>query len=181
MTRGAGETGIYFRREDYASFWRRAFVDLVDVAIAGAVTIGLTMLIWTMLPGADDAAVLMLVGFTAGYGYFVVLKRSRWRTPGYRLGGVQIVGLDGRTPGWGALTMRFAFAFLGPVNWALDLLFLSGDRYRQAVRDKLAHTLVIRAGAQPAGEGRVVYRYYHILFYNVLSREVAIQETGGEG
>jgi uncharacterized RDD family membrane protein YckC len=109
--------------------------------------------------------------------YFVVLKRSTFRTPGYRLGRVRIIGLDGEPPSYGALILRFMFlmfGMLGPFNWALDIVWLSSDVHRQALRDKFANTYVIKANARPAGRGKIVVCYYEILFYNFLCREVAI-------
>jgi hypothetical protein len=69
---------------------------------------------------------------------------------------------------------RLAFAFLGPLNWLVDLTWLSNDDHRQALRDKYAHTYVIKVSAEPAGTGKVIFRYYEILGYNFLFREVAI-------
>jgi hypothetical protein len=47
-------TGVYFRREDYASFWRRTFVDLVDFAVVAYSTLpcGLPFSVPCRLPAA---------------------------------------------------------------------------------------------------------------------------------
>jgi uncharacterized RDD family membrane protein YckC len=164
--------GCFYRREDYASFRRRLAVDLVDLAVIGFACVA-ALSLWAMRrpagwgndPGLAACAAIV-------YGYFAPLKRSRFRTLGYRLGGVRIVGLDGQAPSLGALSLRLAFAMLGPINWLLDLGWLSGDRHRQALRDKFAACYVIRANAQPAGAGRLVYRYAEACGYNFLYREV---------
>jgi uncharacterized RDD family membrane protein YckC len=106
----------------------------------------------------------------------VVLKGSRFRTAGYRVGRVALVDLNGRPPNWGTLVLRASFGALGPFNWFLDLTWLSDDRHRQALRDKIAQTYVIKEGAQPAGKGRLVYRYWEICGYNLLVREVVVEE-----
>jgi hypothetical protein len=80
--------------------------------------------------------------------------------------------LDGQAPGYTALTLRMMFGILGPLNWLLDLLWLSNDTNRQALRDKFANTYVVKLNAQAAGSGRIVFREYHVLFYNCLFREV---------
>jgi uncharacterized RDD family membrane protein YckC len=172
MRAAAGpETGIYYFPQDYAPLWRRILVDLVDIVVL--IFLWLPVLFF-VLPELDRAiAVCAAVAFV----YFVPLKRSRFRTVGYRIGGVRIVGMDGGTPSYWALTVRLVFAFFGPLNWLLDLAFLSGDPHRQAVRDKFARTYVVRKTAVPAGEGRVVYRYYEILIYNFLFREVEIPKA----
>jgi len=167
-------TGVYYRREDYASFWRRMAVDAIDFVVAGALAFLLMTGLWAVFPSLSAADGFMVGAAAAGFGYFVVLKRSRFRTLGYRLCGVRIVGLDGRTPGWGSLMYRVAFALLGPLNWVVDLLWLSGDVHRQSLRDKHAHTYVIKASAEPAGTGKVGFHYYEICGYNFLFREVEI-------
>ena len=55
---------------------------------------------------------------------------------------------------------------------ASSLIWLSNDSNRQAMRDKFAYTYVVKVKAQAAGNGRIVFRHYEILFYNCLFREV---------
>jgi hypothetical protein len=112
----------YFQYQDYASFWLRVPIDLID-GIA-----------------------------------------------------VRIVGTDGRIASWTALSIRLCFALLGPANWLLDLIWLSGDKHRQSLRDKFAHTYVVKTQAQPAGDGKVVSRTYEICGYNFLFQEIEIRE-----
>jgi uncharacterized RDD family membrane protein YckC len=172
--------GVYFRREDYASFWRRAFVDGIDFAVAAIIALILVLVISAIFDMSDwMAELIMLTAFAITFGYFVVLKRSRFRTVGYRLGGVRVVGLDGLPPGWGTMILRALFIFPGPINWLLDLTWLSTDRHRQALRDKFTRTYVIRSGASPIGKGRLVYRYYEVCGWNLLIREVAVDEAQG--
>ena len=63
---------------------------------------------------------------------------------------------------------------LGPLNWLMDLLWLSGDTHRQALRDKFTGTYVVKRLAEPAGNGKVVYRSYDIVGLNFVFREVEI-------
>jgi uncharacterized RDD family membrane protein YckC len=167
-------SGVYYRREDYASFWRRLAVDAIDFVVAGAPASLLMVGLWTVFPSLGAADGFMVGAAVAAFGYFVVLKRSRFRTLGYRLWGVRILGLDGRTPGWGSLILRLSFALVGPLNWVVDLMWLSGDLHRQALRDKFAHTYVVKASAEPAGAGKVTVHYYEICGYHFLFREVEI-------
>jgi uncharacterized RDD family membrane protein YckC len=167
-------TGVYFLRQDYAPFWLRVLVDLVDLTIFGVVCGILTMLVMMInLPFTKTTLnLLLLMWITVAVLYFVVIKRSSFRTLGYRLGRVRIIGLDGDPPSYGALIFRLMFGLLGPFNWALDLIWLSNDAQRQALRDKFANTYVVKANARPAGRGKIVVRYYDICFYNFLCREV---------
>ena len=167
------EFGVYFRREDYASFWLRVLVDVIDLLIFGAICLMLTlpvMLIFTL--SKSSLNLILLIVATVAVSYFVVLKRSRFRTLGYRAGRIRIVGLDGRVPSYLSLILRLTFAMLGPLNWLVDLTWLSNDNNRQALRDKFADTYVIKVDAQPAGQGRITLRHYDIFFYNCLFREV---------
>jgi uncharacterized RDD family membrane protein YckC len=169
---------VYYRRDDYASFWRRALVDCVDFVVAAIIGVVLIVVIGAVFNLLDwMAELIMIVAFAITFGYFVILKRSRFKTLGYRLGGVSVVGLDGMPPGWGAMILRAFFIFPGPINWLLDLTWLSSDRHRQALRDKVTRTYVIRTGAQPIGKGRLVYHYYEVCGWNLLVREVAVEEA----
>jgi uncharacterized RDD family membrane protein YckC len=173
------EQAVYFRREDYAGFWRRLAIDAMDVFVVGIVCLFVAIFFWAALPSAAAAVRgFFAVGALVAFLYLVLLKRSKWGTLGYRIGGVRIVGLDGGTPGIACLTVRLIFAMHGPLTWILDLIWLSDDPHRQAIRDKFANTYVVKRGAAPAGTGRVVFRNYEILCYNFLFREVEADTPG---
>jgi uncharacterized RDD family membrane protein YckC len=128
----------------------------------------------TMMPrnGMSLAFAIWLILF---YLYFVVGKRSRARTLGYRLGRVRIIGIHGDSPTTARLTFRLVFAMIGvySTGWGVfDLLWLTGDDHRQTLRDKLAHTYVVKASATPAGRGPIVYDLYHVLAWTLLLPEV---------
>jgi hypothetical protein len=82
--------------------------------------------------------------------------------------------MDGQRPGLLALTVRMLFMIFGPINYLVDLAWISGDQHRQAFRDKLANTYVVRRLAAPIGTGRLTHRYYLILGYNFLFREIEV-------
>jgi len=141
-------TGVYFRRDDYAGFWRRVLIDSVDLVVIGIVCITSSVVGWMVFP---SAALILAIWGTEMFSYFVLLKRSTIRTVGYRLGGVRIVGQDGERPGISSLTLRLSFGVLSPFNWLMDLIWLSADPHRQALRDKLAGTYVVKTDALPCG------------------------------
>jgi hypothetical protein len=64
------------------------------------------------------------------------------------------------------------FVLLGPLNWLIDLGWLSGDRHRQSLRDKFAQTYVIRQQTHPAGRGPIVFSHYDIFGFSFLFQEV---------
>jgi len=168
--------GVYFRSEDYASFWLRLLIDVVDALAVGAVCFVLAIVLWAAFPPTRLTLNLTLATLTAVvFLYLVVLKRSKIGTIGYRLGRVRIVGPDGQTASLSALTYRLMFAPLGPLNWFMDLLWVSGDAQRQSLRDKLAHTYVVKVKAQPVGTGKIVYRCYDIIGFNFMFQEIEIR------
>ena len=174
--------GVYFRREDYAGFWLRALVDVIDLLLVGVVCLALAWSLWRVLPPGAMAKHLVMASWAAAFFcYFVLLKHSKMGTVGYLIGRVRIIGIDGRPADLLPLTLLLSFAVLGPFNWFLDLIWLSGDPHRQALRDKFAQTYVVRRNAQPAGEGKVVYRRYEVWFYNFLFREVEASGTTAAG
>jgi uncharacterized RDD family membrane protein YckC len=167
------QRGVYFQREDYASFPVRLLVDIIDFVVFALLAAVLAVLIAFVVPEPRLAVDLTLSGSAAvAVLYFVILKRSSFRTVGYRVGKVRIVGLDGGRPGYWPLIVRMMFGALGPFNWLVDLTWLSQDANRQALRDKFANTYVVRLRAQPAGEGPIAYRYYSICGSMFLFREI---------
>ena len=168
--------GLYFRREDYASFWLRLLIDIIDVLLVGGVCLLQSMVLWVSFPPNRTLVDLILASWAVTiFCYFVVLKWSKLGTVGYRIAGVRIIGLDGRPPTFLTLALRLLFVPLGPLNPLLDLLWLSGDTHRQSIHDKLAHTYVVKRRAEPVGTGIIVYWYYDICGYNFLFPEVEVE------
>ena len=123
-------TGVYLRRNDYAGFWRRLLIDSVDLIVIRVACLTSFAVAWIVLPSPG----LILARWGAAFFfYFVLLKRSGVGTVGYRVSGVRIVGYDGEKPSISCLTLRLLFGVLGPLNWLVDLIWLSGDTHRQAL------------------------------------------------
>ena len=159
---------VYFAPTDYAGFWRRGFVEIVDIGVMFVLIVIVTMmLVQTLAAGG-----LLLCWALAAYAYFVIVKHSRFRTLGYRLGRVRIVDARGQAPSWSALSLRLLFAIFGPINFVVDMLWIPSDPCKQSLRDKLAHTYVVKAGARAAGPARVVYRSYHLMGMAFVFREI---------
>ena len=167
--------GFYFRTEDYATISRRLLIDVIDFLTVGVLCAGLTLFLWGSVP--ND--VLVWCWFAFFFCYFVVLKKSTFGTLGYRVAGVRIVGLDGQPPSLWNLTVRMMFIFLGPVNYLMDLIWLSGDPLKQALRDKFAQTYVVKKRADPIGSGEVVHRQYYFLGCSFLFREIKVESGSG--
>ncbi|HEY6393283.1 MAG TPA: RDD family protein [Bryobacteraceae bacterium] len=169
--------GVYFRREDYAGFWRRLWVDVIDTLIIGTVCLGPVIAFDLPLMASPWILNLYLaICAIVGFCYFVVLKRSKAGTVGYLVCGVRILGLDGRPARLRSLTFRTLFAVLGPLC-GLESVWIAGDPHRQTLRDKFAQTYVVKRKAVPAGTGKVIFGYYEICCYHYILREVEVETT----
>ena len=171
-------TGVVFRRGDCASFWIRLLVDVIDIVVAGIAV--LVILIPLFLWPPDDARVQVRVFFFVVLGvwliYFVFLKYFS-RTVGYRLCRVRLVNLQGQPPTLWEVFTRSMFAVIGPANLVVDLVWLSGDPLRQALRDKFAHTYVVRGNAEPSATGSIEYSRYTVMGINLLFQEVRVGDA----
>ena len=166
-------TGVYFRRDDYAGVGRRLLMDLIDTSIALAISILITFVFVDVWSHEESLSVALLVLWALiWFSYFVLLKRSRFRTPGYIVCGARIVNLQGERPSILSLLARLLFVVGGPANFLIDLFWIPSDPTRQAIRDKFAHTYVVRKDAVPEGSGTIVYRTYVMLGTSFLFQEV---------
>lgn len=165
--------GVYYNRKDYAGVARRLLIDLIDVPVALVLSVLIVGAVWTVVPATEQSPgiVLLLCG-AVWFAYFVLLKRSKFRTLGYIALGAQIVNLKGGQPSILSLVGRLFFAFAGPLNFLIDLFWLTGDANRQAIRDKFAGTYVVRLHATPAGAGPIMIRTYMFWGMTFLFREV---------
>ena len=166
--------GVYYAHADYAGFWRRIIIDLIDFAVAVTLALIVSAAVATWVTTDHDAIPRIVFWAMLGVGflYLIVLKRTNVRTLGYRLAGVRVVDLHGARPSLWALSVRTGFIVAGPLGALVDLLWLTGDRHRQALRDKFAHTYVVRQRAVPAGHGTIAHSTYTILGYGFLFPEV---------
>ena len=124
MTRHHREEGVYFRPEDYAGLSRRmgiATFDAVVVAFYAAVPLGVASAVLSQKVAFYQPAAFLALSVSA-FCYLVLLKRTRFGTFGYQLGGVRIVDYQGKPPSLFALTIRMLFAGLGLANLLMDLL-----------------------------------------------------------
>jgi len=163
--------GVYYRREDYAGLWRRLLAAIVDAIVVVAALFALVI----GTPSAASVFLTFIAWLALSFLYLVVCKRTRVRTLGYRLARVRLVDIRGESPRSLRVTFRLLLTLMGGYSSALglvDFLWITGDDHKQALRDKLAHTYVIRTGAQPAGRGPIIYDVYHVLAWTLYLPEV---------
>lgn len=165
--------GVYYAPSDYLGTGKRLLIDVVDVFAAIILSLLATAIgFFVVTTEESNELVVLTAWFVVWFAYFVLLKRSRFRTLGYVMARARIVNLQGERPSISSLTIRFLFAMFGPLNLLFDLFWIPSDPARQALRDKFAHTYVIRGDASPAGSGVVTYAPYTILGGSFIFQEV---------
>ena len=179
MSKSSDSVGVYFDTRDYIGVGRRLFIDFVDTLVALGLCALVTLLLFKAWPHEPSLPGVLIACWTIiWFSYFVILKRSRFRTLGYILGGARIVSLQGGRPGMLSLLSRLLFVAGGPANFLVDLFWIPSDPCRQAIRDKFAHTYVVRKDAVPAGSGVIVFRTYVMLGTTFLFQEVKMEAAG---
>jgi uncharacterized RDD family membrane protein YckC len=176
------EDGVFYPIEAYAGFWLRLAIELIDTFVVSGLCIGLSLVLVGFLHTAESLLKALLIGWLLiWFCYFVLLKHSTLSTIGYRIGTVKIVTLQGNNPSLYSLSLRLIFAVIGPLNLLLDLIWITSDPHRQSLRDKFAHTYVIKRDAQVAGRGKIIFRTYSILGWNLVLQEVDVSSKGNPG
>lgn len=151
----------FYRHSDYIGVFRRLLIDIIDTTLVVIASLIVTALALAVVPEPMSYFAILAGCMLIWFAYFVILKHHA-RTLGYILTGARIVNGRGERPSYIALTGRLAFALFGPVNFLLDLLWVSSDPCGQAMRDKFAHTYVVKNTAVPAGQALAVYRVYTV-------------------
>ncbi|MDH4081620.1 MAG: RDD family protein [Nitrospira sp.] len=156
--------GVYFSDTDYIGPSRRIVIVCIDTVVLLVMGWGLSSA-WVGVFGHDEGLISALVIMI--WLYLVLLKRSAWRTVGYRVAGAKLVNLQGTRPALWLLTLRsllWMFFFI-PSNFLIDFLWCSVDDDRQSIRDRIANTCLVKHHAVPIGTGEVHIAYYFVLGY----------------
>ena len=144
--------GVYFNLEHYAGFFRRMFAILVDLAVVIIAGFVLLFTLAALTPETEYRLDRLLYAWIAiCWLYLSVLKPTSLSTLGYRLLGIKIVTTKGEKPSFLRMTFRLLLWFLGPINFAIDLIWLGIDSERQTLRDCFSGTYVVRRNAEPLG------------------------------
>lgn len=165
-----GDEGVYYSPADSPGLLSRLLIDLVDLIAVIVIAIVFEMAWEAVVPdGFGMAAALSL--FALWWAYLVPLKRSRLGSLGFLLFRVKAVDLRGQRPTLWRMTLRLIVTLV--FNTLIDLIYLTSDSGRQALRDKLSGVYVVRRSAAPAGWGRFVYGRCFFFMYTLIYREVA--------
>ena len=157
------ETGPCYSPADYAGPFRRLLILAVDLLVM--------LLVWIACDFLGSAVLARLLWMGFAFAYLVLLERSIG-TLGYLLTGVRILSLKGERPSVLRMTFRLLLWTGGPFHPLVDFYWLTGDEFRQTLRDKLAGTVIVRKSAVPAGVGEIRLNRYQFqtlsfVFYEV--------------
>ena len=144
----------YYRTVDYAGLGQRILVLVIDFFVILLFGIGLwipfAMLIVVGNIQVDPTRPYYLAYYAAVWVYLAPIRRT-WGTLGYFILGLKIVSANGGPPSLFRMTLRMAIWILGPLNFILDLLWLSVDTECQSLRDCYLSTYVVKKRAAPIG------------------------------
>ncbi|RLB66996.1 MAG: hypothetical protein DRH08_04800 [Deltaproteobacteria bacterium] len=164
--------GVYYPKSAFLGVWLRFLIGVIDLVVVGFVSAIVATLVLSLFPPAISEIAASFAVITICLVYYIVLKRSEFRTVGYRMFHVRVVNLRGQRPSVFQMVNRFSFMLLGPLNGIVDLLWISSDESKQALRDKWSQTYVIRDTAEPKGYGPIAMQRYGIMGFNFLFAEV---------
>jgi uncharacterized RDD family membrane protein YckC len=164
--------GVYYNKEAFLGTWSRVAIGLIDLGVVGITSAIFAAIMSVSLPPPTAPALSVIGVLLIGAGYFVFLKRTAFRTIGYRMFQVRVVDFQGNRPSIFQMVNRALFLALGPVNGMIDLLWVSSDDSKQAIRDLWSQTYLVRDSVEPAGRGRIITRRYGIMGFNFVFQEV---------
>jgi uncharacterized RDD family membrane protein YckC len=165
------DQGVFYATTDSPGFIVRLLVDVIDLVIAIVIADGFLWLANLALPPEPALRPFVpLPLFVLWWMYLVALKCTRVGSLGYLVFGIRAVNLKGERPSLLRMTLRVGLSLA--FNHVVDLIHLMSDDSRQALRDKLSETYLIKRKASPLGRGRFVYSRTFFLFYALVYREV---------
>ena len=155
--------GVYFAASNYVGLGPRIVILIVDTVALGVILSVFTFA-WLVLVGTFDGAFQSLAILTM-WPYSVPLKRSRFRTLGYRIAGARLVTLSGQRPSLFMMTVRSLLWLITPFNIVLDLIWCGIDEDRQTLRDRYTSMCVVHNDAVPVGTGEIHLTYFTAFGY----------------
>ena len=170
---------VLYAEHDYVGLIRRIIIVVVD-GIVVATAWPLAGLLWysTIDPQGDPYAEAVFSWTVFTFLYLIVLKPSRFRSAGLWVTRSRIVDHRGNQPSAPRMAFRLLLWLLGPVNPVIDLLWLTGERHRQTLRDKFAGTYVVRKDAVPITRSHRRGAWYNFLGARFFSGRSSSQHSG---
>jgi len=181
------KSGVYFKKENYASIYKRFFAIFIDSCVLLFMAYLLSGIFSYFTDISELGEVIDCYGFLAVgvfyphyfticvvlfFLYLAVLKPTEIKTLGFRIAKIKIVNLNGEKPSIFQMIIRYILLIFGPFNFIIDLFWLTSDQDRQTLRDKFAATYVINENITPEGSGEITFNRYYLLGLSLLFKEV---------
>jgi uncharacterized RDD family membrane protein YckC len=142
----------------YAGIASRAVALALDALLAQIIvlTVGAVLALVASLVGDPNldtpGAIIAAIGWIVFVGcYFVLFWSTAGQTPGMRVMALRVVTGTGRHPGVGRSVVRVIGLGLAIIPLFAGFIPVLFDSRRRALPDMLAGTVVLYAGAEPAG------------------------------
>lgn len=132
----------------YGGFWRRGTAAAIDWLLLGVVVSLSIGYHGQLAPPHSTVKIVVYYALAAAlvWGYFAGLEACAWRaTLGKLVVGVRVTTLDGRRIGVGRATARLLAKGVSLAPLGLGFVLAGVDARRQALHDRVAGTLVVRA------------------------------------
>lgn len=170
------DVGLLYRKQDYLGFFARLFIDLIDVCVLAAGCV-LSLYIAVCYGYEENDLVLdriMFAWLLVAFIYIGPFKATPLPTLGYLIFRAKLVNSRGNRAGFWQASGRAVMMVIGPLNFLLDLFWLFGDSPRQALRDKLSSTYLIRKNAEVVARGKIVRNILHVMGYRMQVEEIKV-------
>ena len=143
---------------EYAGFWRRFVAYLIDYLIigAGAFAVGFLIGIVAGVAGADDVkggwlVAIYVITIAGYYLYYAFMESSaNQATVGKIALGLKVADEEGNRISFGRALGRTVAKILSALILFMGFVMAGFTDRKQALHDKIAHTLVVKRSAAPA-------------------------------
>ncbi len=167
------EFGVYYADINYINLSERIKILAWDIALFFVIYLGMLALLANISNTIDELYAngryfMPLVIFV----YLAFIKRTSFGGLGYWAVGAELVDIKGGRPSILKTVLRSLFFVFGPFNILIDYLWLYDDQNKQALRDKIVGTYVVRKNAKPCGNGPIYYSKYFIFGWLIMFSEV---------
>jgi uncharacterized RDD family membrane protein YckC len=174
MSASSPDQAVVFARTDHASFGIRFLAGTIDLLVSG--TVWLLLLLGAsrfLFNGNTSMWTIVVTGLVVWSLYSVMLKHMGSNTIGYLLLGLRVVSFSGARPKLWVIVVRSLLGLFSPVNLLIDGMWLSGDPQRQALRDRVVGTYIIKGAAKPIGQGVICYVAIFAMGISIFGAEVS--------
>ena len=170
----SSDIGAIYSKEDHIGLWVRILIMLID-GVALAIYGLLVSLLFEMFYLPFNY--FLFPFFIGAFLYLTIVKSSQTGTIAYIMLKIKVVDLNGNSPSFIKMMIRFALLIIGPLEFILDMIWLTGESTRQTLRDKVAGTYVLKSDANPIEYGVIKYVYLDVLGYAFTVKEVQGNKT----